>query len=113
MSKDNVSYISKKTLLELTSKNASFNSESFAVNNNENIQITLQTVSASSLVSSAKIQGSIDGSSWFDLDSTSATITTNDDILWSLSQIEGLQFIRVSVTITSGSAIFSISARGA
>lgn len=111
--KDNVSYILSKVIFELQSKSASFNSDSFAVNNNENIQITLQTVSASSLNCTAKIQGTIDNSSWFDLDSTTATITTNDDVLWSLSQIEGLLFVRVSVTINSGSAIFSISARGA
>jgi len=113
MSKDNVSYIQKISIFDLTSKNSSFNSNSFAVNNNENIQITLQTISASSLNCTAKIQATIDNSSWFDLDSTTATITTNDDVLWSLSQIEGLLFVRVSVTINAGSAIFSISARGA
>lgn len=112
MSKQQVVYSLPKTLLELTSKNASFNSEQFPVNNNPNIQIELHTLSASSLNSVASIQGSLDGSSWLTLDNTQATITGNDDILWSLSSIDALMFLRVSVVISGGSAIFNILYRG-
>lgn len=111
--KDNVSYVEPKSLLPLTSKSASFNSNAIAVNNNGDIQIEMHTVSSSSLACTAKIQGSLDGSSWLTLDSTTATITGDDDILWSLSEINALMYLRVSVTRTAGSAIFSISYRGA
>lgn len=112
MSKDQVASIEPVTLLPLTSKSSSFNSNNISVNNNPNIQIELHTVSSSSLACSALIQGSLDGSSWLTLDSTSASITGDDDVLWSLAQIDALRYLRISVTRTAGSAIFSILYRG-
>ena len=113
MSKDGVSYPEAKVLFPAISKSASFNSDKFAVNNNENVQIELHTISSISLACTAKIQGSLDGSSWLTLDSTTATITGDDDILWSLSDVDALMHLRVAVTRTAGSAIFTINYRGA
>lgn len=112
MSKDNVSYITKYSIFDAQSKSASFNSNAFPVNNNQNIQLILNTISSSSLDCQVKIYGSIDGSTWVYLDSCNAFLTGDDDVLFTLSEIEALQFVRVSVTINTGSAIFSISARG-
>jgi len=112
MSKDQVAYIEAVTLLPLTSKSASFNSNNISINNNASIYIELHTVSSSSLSCTAIIQGSLDGSSWLTLDSTIAMITGDDDILWTISQVDALRYLRVSVTRTAGSAIFSILYRG-
>ena len=107
-----VPYVAPTLLLASTSKSSSFNSDQFPVNNNPNIQITLHVTTVSGVSCTAKIQGSLDGSTWLDLDSTSATISANDDVLWTLSQIDSLMYIRVAVTFVSGSAIMSILYRG-
>ena len=112
MSKQQVVYTSPEILLPVSSKNASFSSDKFPVNNNPNIQIEMHTISASNLSCSAAIQGSLDGASWLTLDNTSATIVGNDDLLWTLSQIESLMYLRLIVTLTSGSALFNILYRG-
>ena len=112
MSKDQVAYSQSVTLLPLTSKSTSFNSDKIAVNNNPNIQIELHTVSSSSLNCTTKIQGSLDGSSWLTLDSTTATLVGDDDILWTLAQCDALMYLRIAVTRSAGSAIFSIAYRG-
>lgn len=113
MSDSQVEYQLPKTLLEATSKNASFNSDKFAVNNNKNVCITLHTSAQSSLNSTCLIQGSQDGTTWADLTATSTSVTTNDDVMWTLHQLDAVMFIRVKVTISAGSAIFIIIARGA
>jgi hypothetical protein len=109
--KDAVAFINPVTLFPLTSKNASFNTDKWAINNNTSVAIELHTISASSLAATATIQGSLDGSSWFSLKDMQASITGDDDIFWTLSQLDSLIYLRVSVSITAGSAIFSIQAR--
>jgi hypothetical protein len=113
MGKSQVEYQLPTTILNATSKNATFNSDQFPINNNKSITISLHTSASSSLSCVAKIQGSHDGSTWFDVSTTSATISGNDDVYWTLSQLESLMFVRVRVTFTTGSAIFMIIARGA
>lgn len=107
-----VDYILPQTILELTSKNSSFNSGIFAVNNNKNVSIMMHTSSPSSLNCTAKIQGSNDNSTWVDIASTSVTVTGVDNVLWTMSELHGLIYLRVSVTMNSGSSLFLIEARG-
>ena len=109
--KDAVAFINPVTLYPLTSKSASFTTDKWAINNNTSIALELHTISASSLACTAVIQGSLDGSSWFDLKDMTATISGNDDVFWTLSQLDSLIYLRVSVSLTAGSAIFSIQAR--
>lgn len=107
----NVEYITTTTLSPLESKNASFNSNNLSINNNKNISLEMQIVSSSGLSASAKAQVSLDGTNWIDLPGTSSTITGDDDILWTISEVSSLNFIRISVTISAGSAIFYIIGR--
>lgn len=110
--KDAVVYSKPVTLLSFTSKNATFNSDQFPINNNSSVTIELHTAVSSSLDCTAYIQGSLDGSSWFNINSMESKITGDDDILWTFTAIDSLMYLRVSVSFASGSAIFSISYRG-
>lgn len=112
MSNGQVDYIEPTIIKELSSVAASFNSEKFAVNNNKNISFILSIALASSLDGSAKVQGSHDASTWIDLSSTSATFTGDDDILWTLSEVESLMYLRLAVTVSTGSSVMQILARG-
>lgn len=108
-----VDNILPQILLELSSKNASFSTGVFPVNNNTNVILTLHTSLPSSLVASAKVQGSQDQSTWFDLPSTDISITTTDDVAWSINSLHGFIYLKLLVTITSGSANFLVYGRGA
>ena len=112
MSRSQVDYVFPKEILGLVAKSSSFASEKFPVNNNENLSISLHSIGSIGLSAVAKIQGSHDDSMWFDLLSTDATITGDDDVLWTLSELKSLMYVRVYVTFTSGSALFNIIARG-
>lgn len=112
MSRSQVDYVFPKEILGLVAKSSSFNTEKFPVNNNENLSISLHVIGSTGLSATAKIQGSHDYSMWFDLLETDATIAGDDDILWTLSELKSLMFVRISVTITAGSALFNAIARG-
>lgn len=110
--KDAVVYSKPVTLLPLTSKSLTFNSDQFPINNNSSVTIELHTAISSGLTCTAYIQGSLDGSTWFNLKSTEASITNDDDILWTFTAIDSLMYLRVRVVVASGSAIFNILYRG-
>ena len=109
--KDAVSFINPVTIYPLTSKSQSFTTDKWAINNNANVTLELHTISSSGLSCTAKVQGSLDGSSWFDIKGMQVTISGNDDVFWSLSHIDSVYYLRVSVTIIAGSAIFNIQGR--
>lgn len=108
---DAVANVKVWTVLEPTSLSSSFDSDQFAINNNVNITFELRTMLSSSFAATAKIQASLDASNWIDLSSTSLSISGNDSLLWTLGCLDSLMFLRVAVTITSGSSVISIYAR--
>lgn len=98
-------------VLPSTSKVSSFTSDQFPINNTENQTIQISTISSSSLNALVKAQVSLDGSSWFDLSTKTVTITGDDNKTFSIESLKSFMYMRISVTISSGSAIFSIIAR--
>ena len=112
MPQGHVEYSFPEELLALTSKTASFVSPKFAVNNNPNLSLSLHSMANFGLTGTANIQGSHDNSVWFDLRDTETTIAGDEDILWTLAELQSLMYVRVSVVITAGSALFKIIARG-
>lgn len=109
--KDAVAYLHPVTLLKPTSKNANFNTDLWAVNNCHAISIVMNVIAASGLSGTVQIQGSLDNSTWINLKNMKASFSGDDDILFSLTDLDPLYYVRVSVTISSGSAIFNIQAR--
>ena len=107
-----VDYVSPKELLPITVKTTSFASEQFAVNNNPSISFNLYAMLSSEFTGSAKAQGSLDGTTWVDLRETTAILSGDDEVLWTLSELQSLMFVRLYVTISSGSAAIQILARG-
>lgn len=107
-----VDYIEPRLLLELSTKNADFTTGVFPVNNNRNIALSLHVSFPSSLDCSAKVQGSTDLSTWFDIAATEIRITTTDDALWTISSLHGITYLRLNVVLTSGSGNFISYGRG-
>ena len=112
MPQGHVEYSFPTELLPLTSKSASFVSPKFAVNNNPNLSLSLHSMASFGLSGSARIQGSHDDAVWFDLRDTEASFVGNEDILWTLAELQSLMYVRVDVTLAAGSALFKIIARG-
>lgn len=106
-----VSYLEPVNLLNLTTKSSSFNTDKWAINNNYSISVVVNTISSTGLIADIKIQGSLDGTTWLDLKYMKTKVTGDDDVLFTLTQLDPLYFIRVSVTIFEGSSIFNIQAR--
>lgn len=109
--KDAVAYVNPVNLLYLTSKSSSFQTDKWAINNNTNVSFSLNTIASSGLIAQAKIQGSLDGSTWYDLKNMKADINGDDDILFTINNLDSLFYFRVNIIIVSGSAIFNIVAR--
>ena len=73
----------------------------------------MTTVLSSSFDASAVPQGSLDGTTWIDLDGTSTSVIGDDDVMWTLNGIQSLMYVRVNVVVNAGSSIVQILARGA
>jgi hypothetical protein len=100
------------TLMQaLESKNASFNSIVLPINQCKSISIQATTSSSSSLKATIEIEGSIDGDSWAPLKGTFTNLTGDITLLFSLSDLNSLGYIRASVTIDQGSSLFYIIGR--
>lgn len=106
--KDAIAYVEPIQLLPLTTKSSSFTTDKIAINNNSNVSLELHAMLSSGLLSTASVQGSNNGTTWFDIKAMQATISSDDDIYWTLSQLDAIMYLRLSVTILSGSAIFNI-----
>jgi hypothetical protein len=106
--KDAVAYVEPISLLALTSKSSDFVTDKIALNNNSSVSIELNALISSGLSAVANVQGSNDGSSWFNIKAMQALISGDDNIYWTLSQLDAILYMRMSVSISSGSAIFNI-----
>ena len=95
----------------LQSKSSSFTSFYLPVNQCESVTIQLTTSSSSSLSAKVEIEGSIDGDSWSPLKGTFTDIVSDVTLIFSLSDIKSLGYVRATVTISAGSAIFYIIGR--
>ena len=107
MANGHVEYSLPFELLPLVSKSSSFESDKFPVNNNPNISISLSLVLSSGFSGSGVVLASQDDSTWFELTGTTATITGDDDVLWTLSELQSIMYLKVGVTIDSGSGIMA------
>lgn len=112
MNTNQVPVILPKTLIELTSQSSNFHSNQISIDANNQYVISLHVSSSSALEAFAKIQGSQDGSTWFDLNNTETFIKSDDDIFWLLTDIRPVMFIRLDVNIITGSALFMAVSRG-
>jgi DNA relaxase NicK len=112
MPQGHVEYSFPEEILSLSLKAASFDSQKFAVNNNPNLSFSMHIMLNSNLDATAVIQGSHDNSVWFNIKGTETDIEGDDNILWTLSELQSLMYLRVSVLINAGSALFKIKARG-
>jgi hypothetical protein len=112
MPQGHVEYSFPEELLGLTSKSTSFVSPKFAVNNNPNLSFSMSVMVSSGLDATATIQGSHDDVVWFDIKGTETDVLGDDDILWTLAELQSLMYLRVGVLINTGSALFKIKARG-
>lgn len=109
--KDAVPNIEPKVFLPLTLVTESMNTDPWAINNNYAVSIELQTSLSSEFTASATIQASVDGMTWHDLTAMQASIAGDDQILWSMTELGSLQYLRVKITMGSGSALFYIIGR--
>jgi hypothetical protein len=109
--KDAVAYLHPVTLLKPTTKSENFNTDLWAINNNNAISIVMNIIAASGLSGTVQVQASLDNSTWINLKNQKTSFAGDDDILFTLTELDPLYYIRLSVTISSGSAIFNIQAR--
>lgn len=112
MANGHVEYSLPTELMPLSVKSASFVSNQFPVNNNPNLSFILSIAASSSLSGTAKVQSSNEDGNWIDIKGTQTNITGDDEILWTLSELQSLMHLRLSVAVSSGSGIFKIIARG-
>lgn len=106
--KDAVAYVEPIELLPLTSLSANYSTNKIALNNNSNVSIELHAMLNSGLSASVDIQGSNDGTNWFNVKSMTALLSGDDDIFWTMSQLDAIMYLRVNISISAGSAIFNI-----
>lgn len=99
------------TLLDWSSKSSDFNSNPIPLDANKTSCITIHVAASSNLKCVAQIQASQDGSTWMDLSGASQFINDDGDYLFNLTDIQSIMFLRVSMKITQGSALFIMSAR--
>lgn len=109
--KDAVAYVEPIQLLPLTTKSANFTTDKIALNNNSNVSIELNALISSGLSAVVNVQGSNDGSAWFNIKAMQALISGDDDIYWTMSDLDAIMYMRLNVSISAGSAIFNIKYR--
>ncbi len=106
--KDAVAYVEPIQLFPIASKNSSFSTDKIALNNNSSVSLELHATISSGLSATANVQASNDGTTWFNVKAMQAFLSSDDDIYWTLSQLDAIMYLRLDVSISSGSAIFNV-----
>jgi len=94
------------TLCSYEGRMTSFNSSEFELDTSSGATIGLYVTFGIGLSANAKVQASIDKLRWVDLDGTEQITSANDNYMWVLSDLGGIRFLRLSVTIAAGIADF-------
>ena len=81
---------------------SSFNGTSFNVGGFHDVAVSSVVTNASTLNGTLKLQGSVDGSNWADVPSTSATLNSNGTTIFNVAN-NSYQFVRLVWTRNAGS----------
>jgi hypothetical protein len=106
-------------LVENANKSASFNSDAFESICYYGLACQVNITNASGLTGSMKLQASNDKVNWIDLngccstDTSSVSFTGNVSEMWHYTSIIAFKWLRLSVTISGGSADFEALITGA
>ena len=96
-----------KTILNSTSKDATFSTDSVDTTRDNIVGFAVTTASQSSLNVSIQLEASFDNSSWASVGSPTA-VTTNTTSLFSVAD-NPYPYLRLTSTFSAGSATFTIT----
>lgn len=98
-----------RSLFNQSAQSVNFTSETIPFSGLLNASIVAKVSNSVSLTSVAKVEASINGVDWFTLTGTEQQMTVNDNYAWVLSDLGSINLLRLSVTISAGSATFEVT----